>query len=85
LELRFLVTPKETNGLLWKPNTVRGPMKQNTAASTFPATALLESKALKLCWRLRYYKKENMLAPAKPLWFLSAPVVLQPFQCVRLV
>jgi hypothetical protein len=34
---------------------------------------------------MRHYKREAMLAPAKPLWFLTSDLQLAANQVVRLV
>ena len=76
--------PKETNGLLWRPTAHRGAVKQGSAASMLEPTALLSSRALQLVWRVRHYTNENMVAPAKPLWFLSQVISLERDQVLRI-
>lgn len=77
--------PKEQHGLLWKPAAHKGDAKQTTAASMFASSTLSASPALTRIWRVRYYKRENMVAPAKPLWFLAHPITLEKNQVVRVV
>lgn len=70
---------------MWKVNAVKGPPKQTCAASLFTAETLDASQALNRVWRLRFYKKENMVAPAKPLWYAKSQFVLEKGKVVRLV
>lgn len=77
--------PKEQNGLLWRPSVYRGGAKQGAVASILEPTALLASAAIQLIWRVRHYRNENMIAPAKPLWFLVQAITLAPDQAVRVV
>ena len=79
-------TVKCTAPFIWKPNTVQlAALKANNAASFFEFDSLKESP-LRLIWRMRWYPKEKMLAPAKPLWVLPAGGLrLLKGQCRRLV
>ena len=82
---RFSVEPKERNGLVWKPSAIKGAIKQSACASVFDATSLSASAALTQVWRCRFYTKENMLAPAKPLWYLACALALDAGQVQRIV
>ena len=80
----FKISPKKINSLAWKPQNVQAKnLKQTNAASFFEAKQLQEG-ALQLVWRVRHYKREAMIAPAKPLWFVRARLVLGKDQVKRL-
>jgi hypothetical protein len=80
----YKVTCTQENGLAWKPHAVKD-YKMLNVASAFLASNLAASPALRCVWRMRHYKREAMLAPAKPLWFLVNDLQLAANQVVRLV
>lgn len=75
---------KNKSGLAWRPQNVAAKSLKQTNIASFFSRGQLEKGALELVWRMRLYKKEGMVAPAKPLWYIKAAVVLTNNQAVRL-
>ena len=80
----FKVKPKKVNTLAWKPQNVLAKNLKQTNAASFFAPKQLEDGGLQLVWRVRHYKREAMIAPAKPLWFVRSRLVLANDEVKRL-
>lgn len=80
----FKVSPKKVNTLAWKPQNVQARNLKQTNAASFFEPKQLRDGGLQLVWRVRHYRREGMIAPAKPLWFVRARLVLAKDQVKRI-
>ena len=71
--------------LVFKPNAVKLAAVKQANMASFLINTELTASPMRLVWRMRLYTKELLLAPAKPLWLLPAPLTLKKGQCQRLV
>ena len=78
--------PQSDHPLVWKDKSVKAAaVKMTNVGSFIQDFALLGGGGLQLVWRMRYYKREGLLAPAKPLWYLRGPLSLVPDEAQRIV
>ena len=82
---QFRVVCALENGLVWKANAVNKDYKMLNVASVFQESELTASPAVRCVWRMRFYKNEGMVAPAKPLWFLKQDLQMVKDQAIRLL
>lgn len=74
-----------TSPLIFKPNNLQIKAAKQTNVAGLFSSDTLNASPLNLVWRMRLYMREKLLAAAKPLWLLPAPLALKKGQCQRLV